>query len=471
MKNLKMFAIAVMAFAVMAMGVHAATTPAGLSCKETDYDGTCTLNAPGTITARTTISENTTIVTDGKALTIADLTIDKNVTLTIKGGNVVLNASSDIKVLDGAKLIVTGAKAGVNAMTVNAAGAKISVEPKAEFSVSDNADRGIVVSLGSPVDNALTITLDRATMNLNNNALNGSNGCMYIEAESSKIYANNNGLGGLNAKLKLTRETTVEAKGNGYAGVTIWANSEIEEGSTITATGNLKGGSEADETTLAERADVTFKGNATVGGKIVTDSIAAEKILWDDTNKGQVVNYTVSFEDSGVIDTKVSKTLCDTKGLAAGYTVTTCDAAKQHKIAFNGDGTAIIGDTATVYGAAEIELSSDVKNVEIESTESDVTIAPGTSVKNNSNGKIVVTTTAGDTKAIEKGKTETIGEPAPVEPTPGEGQTGSEVEGPGNQGPTDNVKNPDTNDNILVYAGLGLVSLASVAFTTRKRED
>ena len=60
----------------------------------------------------------------------------------------------------------------------------------------------------------------------------------------------------------------------------------------------------------------------------------------------------------------------------------------------------------------------------------------------------------------------------PSDPTVDPGtQTPGEGENPGNQGGTDNVQNPNTNDNILVYAGLGLVSLASVAFTTRKRED
>ena len=72
-----------------------------------------------------------------------------------------------------------------------------------------------------------------------------------------------------------------------------------------------------------------------------------------------------------------------------------------------------------------------------------------------------------DGKVVVGNGNTTAGEPTPGEPgTTEPGETGD-----GNQGPTDNVKNPETNDNILVYAGLGLVSLASVAFTARKRED
>ena len=60
-------------------------------------------------------------------------------------------------------------------------------------------------------------------------------------------------------------------------------------------------------------------------------------------------------------------------------------------------------------------------------------------------------------------------EPEPQQP--GTTEPGDQTTGDGNQGGTDNVQNPNTNDNILVYAGLGLVSLAFVAFTAKKRED
>ena len=484
MKNLKMFAIAVMAFAVMAMGVHAATNTTTLTCTEASYNGTCTLTTQsgGNNITSAIITENTTIVTDGQTLTITSLTINPGVTLTIKGGKVVLANTALVTVKENAKLIITETKATDNALTLsgNTSTAKISVEPKGEFSVSDNLGRGIVVSRSSASTNptALTIELDRATMNLNNNGYNASNGNMYIDADSSKIYVNNNGLGGLNAKLNLTRESSIEAKGNGLSGVTIWEDSNIEEGSSITATGNLtgKGADENLKKTLDERADITFKGsrNTTIGGKIVTDSMAPEKVLWtgDSRTVGTLDTPKILFEDSAVVDTKVSKSLCDTSALAGGgigYGVSTCPAGQQHDVAVdaNSEGALIVGNTATVYGAAKVSFTSAVTKVIAKNAGAEITVAGGTEVENASTGKVIVTEEGGSTSVVEAGKTNTIGEPTPVEP----GTTEPGTTGDGNQGSTENVKNPETNDNILVYAGLGLVSLASVAFTAKKRED
>ncbi len=471
MKNLKMFAIAVMAFAVMAMGVHAAPITLAGKCTETTVTDKCTLKAPLVIgqssTEELTIDKDLTIVTTAtNKITInatnGELIIADGKKLTIEGGNVELKGK--ITVNDSATLTITGAKDDTWGIRVSGT-ALIDVKNGGTLDVSNNDNRGIVGLAGTS-----TIQLYNATMKVNNNTENAMNGSVTIKADYSKIEATENGLGGLNAKFELHHGTKVTATKNGLAGVVIEADSSIDEGCEINASGNLTGkaADEARKKTLSERADVTLKGALTVAGKLTADSIAPEKVLWEGNQVGTVAtNVIVTLRDGGVVDAKESKALCNASDQVELETGKVCPKDKSTAISATGDGILVVGETGTVYGTKEVQVPAGVKKVVVNS-EANLVVGPGTEVENKSGKAIFVKTTDGKIYEVEAGKTATLGEAAP---TPEEQQPGTEGEGSGNQGPTDNVKNPETNDNILVYAGLGLVSLATVTFTARKRED
>ncbi len=480
MKNLKMFAIAVMAFAVMATGVHA--TEAELKDKLGCTSSTCKLTAGKTLDSNDSsdgyvVSDNliieTATGTANKVVLSETLTIKAGKKLTIKGGNLELKSGAAITIEAGAQLIIKDAPKDVNAekaAVITHDGASINVLTGGKLSVVDNNQKGFVgYDESSDSANLFAITLTNGDMEVSRNGSNAMNGSTKITATGATITASNNGEGGLNAELHLSSASNIVAKGNGLSGVTIANGSEIGTGCTVEATGNL---TKTDDKYIADRSDVSIVGTVALEGTITADTIGNEKVTWD-TNRaliGTVRNGEVELKNNAKVDVKTVKALCDTSNAHEGQTIT-CDADNQKKPDFSGLGVVIEGPTATTYGAAKVSLTSAVTKVIIDDENAQVTVAEGTEVENKTANTIRVFTADGKYVEVESEKTVQIGEPAPVEPTPGEGQTGSEGEGSGNQGPTDNVKNPETNDNILVYAGLGLVSLASVAFTARKRED
>ncbi len=473
MKNLKMFAIAVMAFAVMAMGVHAEKTVNGLTCTEDSISATnavCTLKSAGTLSGD--VDGNLTIkAAKDKTVTISSsVTIKAGTNLTIEGGRLILKANVIIE--DGATLKVT--KVPVDDVAANDHGA-IDVQANSTITVtggtlevSDNLGKGFYVG---GVD--LTIDLsDEAHFALNNNKLNAMNGVGTggeIKADHSTIEVKDNGLGGLNGKVTLV-SSTITATGNGYQGVTFAGSpvgSSIDKNSKVIANNNLKGYEGDDIDKRSDKADVLINGTLTVKGELTADSMAPLK-----KDNGNLVNtYQVKLEDNGIVRVNESKALCN--GNFGG----TCAKGDQKSITATGDsqGLLVVNGTATVKGTGSVKVPSDIKKVVIEGSNGNVIVAPGTEVENNSGSKLIVHTTDGSVYEVAAGRSAVLGTAAPSqeEQNP-EGQPGTTepgTTGDGNQGTTDNVKNPETNDNILVYAGLGLVSLASVAFTAKKRED
>ena len=489
MKNLKMFAIAIMAFAVMAIGVHADSYN-GLTCTESTFSDQCTVSTTGgTLTGNVAAGKKITIIGDGKTIILGSLTLEKNSTLEIKGAYVELGANT-VTVKSGATLTITESPKEVSgnhaALLIKSSSAKIVVDG-GTLNVTGNKSYSAIVVNGSGVGSK--IDLDDATLNINDNRGNGMQGAnsLTLTAKDSTINVKNNTSNGLGATLKL-ENTTVNASGNGYAGVIFGSGSSIDEDSHVNAKGNLTAGDDI----AKQKADILLdngdaaatdrKATINVEGYIDADSIAPTKVTWTSGDAGKVSTGELVVTGNNV---KIGKTI-DVCSNISGHLVLSCGASDANTVsivAANGEYAVVtIGDEAQLYAntTEEITLDKAYDNLVVTTNASmkKLTVVSGTSVINKTGDDLVVYEVGADrpivVPAAEAGKDPvavTVGTKAPEEGTPGEGQPGTEGEGSGNQGPTDNVKNPETNDNILVYAGLGLISLATVTFTTRKRED
>ena len=497
MKSLKMFAIAVMAFAVMATGVHAANPIKGVKNTAGYADLKACLTAPGetkcTLTATTnldatgnvTVSKDMTIVTDGFGLSINhDLTIDEGVKLTISGGNVKFNtASVKVTLKDGSTLLVTGNDSkAYNPVTISA-NVTFDVKDNATLSVSDNAKTktgGLVVDANGT---GSTINLSYAHLIINNNSGNGMQAAevLTVVADHSDITANNNTSGGISADFTLTHNSTVSATGNGYSGVVLGTTS-VDSTSTIEASDNLK----STDPIVNKKADILLQGATTVnGGTIKGGSVAPITVTWNNHVGTIGNNAALNVSGNNVSFTELKK-VCEAQGALTctdGVDIST----KIHAI--NTKSAVIkVGKTGYVYGTAE-EVTTDNTVDEVVVTEgaaiSKVSVANGTKITNMSTTRSVLAHITGENSLVEIPKattnedgdvvpaTTTLGT-RPAEDTPGTGDqnTGDDANTPAD-GTTGRL--PDepakTNDNILVYAGLGLVSALAVSFSAKRKEN
>ncbi len=476
MKNLKMFAIAVMAFAVMATGVHAATdinTLYAAACNETSVTNKCTLKTNLTISADYDVNDDVTIVTSGTYSLVINasqtLKVADGVTLTVDGGNVQLSGTLDIGEDAVVRVINSNKVPAIN--VPGSATGTITALRSGTLEVSDNDHTtAIVVNTGS----TLNITLDNdSTLNVSNNKGNGMNGVGatgLIQATDSHIIFENNGSCGGNGKFRLIN-TDIVAKGNGLAGVTLAESTVIDAKSTVTSTGNLQ---DTDNEKLGDFSDVlinTNSGNVTVRGTLTAGSMTPLKSSWNG-QAGTVKTGNLKLDgENALVSVAKFPVVCTGSAIGGG-----CVAASQNKINLDptSTGTVVEGNDATVYGDAEVTLGGDVKTVTIKNSAAKVTIAPGTEVVNDTKTTVYVTLADGTIKSVEKGKTVTLGEPVNSgdQTNPGDQNTGDNANTPAD-GTTGRL--PDepakTNDNILVYAGLGLVSALAVSFSTKRKEN
>ncbi len=483
MKNLKMFAIGLAAFAAMTMGVHAqmlGTT----NCTESDNNGTvtnkCTLKQGDTFDT-VKITEDMTIVTsDTNSLTIPSsvtVTVAEGKTLVIDGGNLKLNGT--IRVLEGATLkVINGDKAAIEVAGSNTG--KVVVSEKGNFEVSGNQNTSAVVVYGD-----LQITLkDGATLNVSNNKGNGINGVGsngYIKATDSHIIVKDNGQSGISGRIILAN-SDLTATGNGLSGV-VFAGatgkaSSIDANSTVVATGNL---TDTTYEKLADKADILVNGYVNVAGKITAGSMTPLKVTWSTTQNPNDVKdtYVKLTDEKAIIDVEEFKVVCD--GTTIGGS---CLDTAKNTISFvaGSKGLVVEGDKATVYGdVKEVTIPTDVKEVVIdENAGADMTViaAPGVKISNASTHKVIVKSTTGDVYTVDaavEGKASEYTVPGQVATEPGqteptvpsdEEQNNNPVVGDdaNSQQPVDNVQPAKTGDNIVTFMGLGLASLAVVAY-------
>ncbi len=481
MKNLKMFAIGLAAFAAMTMGVRAVTQDTISVCTGTDTDNiTCTLTTDDEISSALTVSEGKVVTINANGHTIKllnNLTVKG--TLNIVEGNLDI-AGKSVTIQTNGKLSITGAKAKtVNGNPIAALHDSAAVSNKitvngGTLEVSNNEDRGILFVKEIDLKSGAKFV---ATNN-KENVMNG----IILKADASTVEVTKNNKGGVNGQIILSNGSTLTATDNGLQGVTLNTGSKIGKDSKIVATGNNTNTTAYTPDRTPSKGDVLLNGTVTVekGGSIEAGTVAPLKNTWAANTADQtVVSTNLVVAEGGIVKTEEFKEIC------AG-TATACTDAKGVTIATNSKGIVYEGDTVTVYGNIDdnYEFGSDVKNVVISSgvsTSLQFTVAPGTSISNNSNVPVVVTPKGGAAQVVSKATTATVGQatteptepqdPSTTEPTvPGdEGQNNNPVVGDeaNSQQPTDNVPVAKTGDNIVTFMGLGLASLAVVAYGTK----
>ena len=498
MKNFKKVVFSMLAMLVMVTGAKAAEFDI-TKCTEAK-DGklpsnVCTLNAAVTVSGDATIDKDVTIVTTKtNTLTFSGkLIIARGNKVTIDCGVILGNG---LELAENSYLKVTNAKdeklevgadgkvlssCGRTAIALSGAGEHEIVVNHATLDVSGN-DKGFV-----NYDSAkLKITLNTATLKINDNNLNAMNGGEVV-AEASNIEVKNNGMGGFNAKLTAKYGSTLTATGNGFQGVTLAANSNIEPGSKIVATGNLVGNKLETDKREAFKADFTLAGNVTLSGDLVADSISMEKETW---GSGNVKTGDLTLSSTSHVDVKESKSFCQ----ANKYNeMTGCseNVEVSYKAATNDYAVVSIGDKDYLYTAdgytKDIALDNNITNLVVtkETDFGTITVAPGTTVINET-GRDIYVAIEGSDNAVKVPKAEEGKDPVPTvvgtktdEPTPGtpgEGQ-GEPSEGEpstgdeGNTGSTgDNTTgtNPGTFDGIASFVTLAISSLSAAGYSIKK---
>ena len=170
--------------------------------------------------------------------------------------------------------------------------------------------------------------------------------------------------------------------------------------------------------------------------------------------------------------------MCNSQGITgcgtAAKVITPVAAAGKYAVV-------TIGDEARLYANAEdteITLDKAYDNLVVMSGAAmkKLTVVSGTTVTNGTNGDLVVYEVGADRPIVvpaaegdEEPVPVTVGVKAPEDQT---GNTGDGANTP-EDGTTGRLPNEPakTNDNILVYAGLGLVSALTVGFSARRKEN
>ena len=474
MKNLKMFAIAVMAFAVMAMGVHA-TSDNG------DYThGNCTTGCVASIGS-------------SKFKYLVDAIGDANSGDTIKllanvSSSVGLGTTSSVYAFDSSKVLD-------KELTINIGSHELDLSSAGLF-VGENGSLTITGVKGGKVTTAST---DLFTVKDGGSVV--TKGAIELAATTSGAIANvNNGKVAIGDEAKLTFTTNAVVIGANGAEVSLKANAGVK--GTPIAAGILV---DASAVTADSDAKVTIEGGAYYLKNVMTIPEGLTVVV----NAGTFTTSARAFEVSGGSLTINNGTVTVSNGEAvtlnsgnftlnngtikttntngaAIYTTTSGEGS----LTING-GSVIATNNYALYftngeltykiAAGEFSSKKDTSAIYI-----DDTLLEGLEEGGEDNFKGILTggkylySIVGGTKNNEH-KAAGVVTYIVAEGLEVRTEGNYKVLGNGASLPSDTPSDepgdttippvPQTNDNILVYAGLGLVSLASVAFTTRKRED
>ena len=511
MKNLKMFAITLLAFLVMVSGVHAATNPCAGVSDSTDIYATIDNNTGKCYaTLKAVMDELGTSGKDYKSATIKlygtldsvgeDVAVpsDKNVTLDLNGKNVTVgttafkvNAGGSLTVksssaakisstgvanlfrVDGGKLTIDGK------VTLESTAGSVTANKKAMIAVKGNADSDKTeVNVGKDV----TVTSTKGAGLIIYSDASDDNG--YKTGESTGVVVNVAGTWTTDlytvsvhgqveeaddsnpvinvSEGKFTSNSTIAFYASGYGEWNIKGGEIIGKDAFKYRTGKvvIEGDAKLTGTGKADKPAETSGGNA-VGAAFnfskdnrspITDSATTNVKLNGGTFKSES-GYAIYFEDlkrvkgeDAVIEINSGSYTSKGNKPAIGFATDAADDAddflKNHESMIKGgEFTNKVVDTLASYPAEAIAQ----------------TLTKGIELKTE-NGKVVVGN--GNVNINDN--------------TPGDqGNTGDDANTPGTTNPSDtNVPDvPKTNDNILVYAGLGLVSALTVGFTTRRKEN
>ena len=495
MKNLKMFAIAVMAFAVMATGVRAAVTCTNASYSNTvDGELKCYTSFS---TALTEAKIGDTIKLEGDSEGVVTETtaivINKNVNIDLNGKTLKLDGAIGITVNSGYKLTLKGTGKVENTTSANTS--LITVQAGATLKVDDS------VNLVNNEDNAGNTAIDASAVRVESN--NTANKTTVVFGKDVVVTSKLHGLvvGG-GSTLATAKNIDITMRGtwtadvyvvkvNGY--ITYQSSNPVKiaipEGtytsngaSALYASGYAEWdidnptvkGSQA-VTVRSGKVDIsggTFEATTSTNGAGTHDGSSNHAIA---ILGNEAVAGNSSYNDPKYIDVKIS---------GGAFTAKTDDSYAIYIGEINDDTKLAISNGTFTSGKDSVEETQlpamfiNTNSLQTMLEKHDDIITGGTFTgglvdeieydgKKYEPADVQAKLVKGEVNT-EGGNT-TVGTPSDEGQQPGSTEPGTT--GDGNQGSTENVKNPETNDNILVYAGLGLVSLASVAFTAKKRED
>ena len=512
MKNLKMFAIALLAMLVMVCGVKAAENPCDegkvyatvgstSACYESidaaieamdDDNATASIKLYEEVTLGSTLEIPTdrelTLDLNGNDITVK-AAIDVKGSLTVKNSGTAANIETDSSVKDLATIfqVYGGASLDVSGkitLVGHAEATQIKNDAKAIIAVSGTTSAETNVT----VANDVKVTTTGAGISVYTDNLEAF-GTATTKGSSNDVKINVAGtwetdlyviqVDGMIESSDGTVITVKEGKFTSAKTFAFYASGDAEW--------NITGG----EITGADAIGVR-SGKVTVSGtaKLTGTATKAE----DDKQASKVPGVS-----SKVATGSAVRIINDTRGpitkesrveveLAGGtYTTKSADTyaiyiddasySEEAKIAITNGSYASKGKTAAIHiGGTDAKTFLDNHESMITGGEFANAIIGSLNVGSASYpSDTVLSILAKGTDFKTEGGKVVVGEgnvntPSDSTVDPGT-QTPGEEQNPGNQGSTENVPNPNTNDNILVYAGLGLVSLASVAFTARKRED
>ncbi len=472
MKNLKMFAIAVMAFAVMAMGVHAAAcTTDCVSVKKgtvtTDYS-----NIQAALSAMASEEDPFTIIVNGdfdETISSGQISITQDVTIdlgehtvTLKTNNIWVEGGS--LTLKGTKGTLTNEATATRTMlVVKGQNSKLTIEKGVTVAnIATSGAAGAVLVSGDSSSNSSkgsSLVIAGEVTSKTGHAVSTYGTLVGVTTKTAPVVTIEDGAkitsdGAAGLYLAGYAVTTVgKATITGDTGIGIKTGVLTLNGPTVTGNGDFAAVTPVTGGLNSVGAAVHVEGN--------TDYNGTAKVIF---NGGE---YTSENGNAVVLDYATKAALTDDSVIKDGTFTSgeTADGKQLENIAIIfGNGGTVDEDTVNEYiaGLENLIAGGDYVGPVV----GDIKVGDSGKVEaEDIQAKLI-----GDAKinTDDEGNT-TVGEPTPGEP--GTTEPGDQTTGDGNQGPTDNVKNPETNDNILVYAGLGLVSLASVAFTAKKRED
>ncbi len=513
MKNLKMFAIAVVAFAVMAMGVHADAlndfTSAVTSCKAGGTEVGVKLDGVNyschTIESTIDLVNKYNLAYTDKKVTEVRLTLtgdtEDTTSIVIPAGvKVTLDLDKYTATVKGTTNTTTSMNAGV----VIGEDAALIVEGKTGQEESGHKYEATITN-GNQQTNIFVLKGENASLTIKSGVTvdnNSSNAGTYAIRILGKGTNNEGSAKGMtvNVEGKLVAKNSAPlvivygrvTKDAKAAKINIADGAVLETGNAAIYQAGYAETTIGKATISGSTAIMLRAGKMTINGATVNGTHASRVTTHTNTVSGMSVSgaaIQVESTDDAVYLSPVTLVLnggtYTSKANSAlvfnNYSEELVAMSKDSKITggaslVSGPDTASDEDDAVLPAIQLLASNSGTKDLlltnltgfvvnaktngplvgdievgggTIESADVQAKLVGDGKVTTDENGNTVV----GDTEEQQPGSTE-----------PGE-------TGDGNQGPTDNVKNPETNDNILVYAGLGLVSLASVAFTARKRED
>ncbi len=440
MKNLKMFAIGLVAMAAMTMGVYAGTIETDpAKCTGNFYVDlgdskySCAATIRDAIDAAKTNKGGEIVLLKNATMT-SDNTIDTDVTINLNDNKLTIS--------NGKKLIIKGANVTIKNGTIDAAS---SVTNAIEVYSTDDAS---------------TLTIEK---DVTVDGTNISGAVIKVKDASKKTEVNINGTWDLKNEIidcdngqdrDLTVNLNADVTGTSLSGSLV----TLDAGNSVV---NVLGGSyEADKTVFA-----LTNGTLNIsGGKITSTGSNAVKIANPTGNNKNALNITggeLISTHKGSYSLYFAVGSSSTKGTYAiskgTFTSGKDDDGNQLPAINIADKNFLANHANMISGGSFIGAIVDdvlVGDDVYQTAAAAVKALTGNATVTNEGGVVTVGTTA-------------TTEPEQQGPNTGDG---TQTTDPGTTNP--DVPNvPKTSDNILVYASLGVVSLVSVGFSTKRKEN